>query len=152
MLVLECRMSRTRPLRPRALIPAAAVLLALATAGCASVNNAIDAGQSAIDAGQSAISSATGAVEAATDLVAACAAAQAAWIPGVTPSQARQAIGEALALADQAFAIAPGLPGVTEVRDLLMSAKDSLAANPEQTSLGISRGALETACALAAVG
>lgn len=113
--------------------------------GCSQVNTAIDAGQSAV-------ASATGAVQAATDVAAACVAAQAAWIPGVTPSAARAAIGEALLLADSAFAIAPDLPGVATVRELLMTAKESLADNPEETTLGISRNALETACALFAAG
>lgn len=124
---------------------AAAAVSLVALTGCSQVNNAIDAGQSAV-------SSATGAVQAAADVAAACVVAQAAWVPGVSPSQARAAVGEALGLVDAAFAIAPTLPGVQEVRELLLTARQSLADNPEESTLGVSRGALETACALFAAG
>jgi uncharacterized protein YceK len=139
--------ARIRTRRHRRFVNAAAAVAvsAVALTGCSQVN-------SAIDAGQSAVSSATGAVQAAADVAAACVVAQAAWVPGVSPSQARAAVGEALGLVDAAFAIAPGLPGVQEVRELLMTAKQSLADNPEESTLGVSRGALETACALFAAG
>jgi uncharacterized protein YceK len=139
--------ARIRTRRPGRLIVAAgaAVCCVVALSGCSQVN-------SAIDAGQSAVSSATGAVQAAADVAAACVVAQAAWVPGVSPSQARAAVGEALGLVDAAFAIAPTLPGVQEVRELLMNAKQSLADNPDESTLGVSRGALETACALFAAG
>jgi hypothetical protein len=124
----------------------------LALAGCSTVTGAVQEGQQALGSAGQAIDAADGLIQAATDLGAACAAAQAAWVPGVSPQDARNAINEAVAIVDGVLAQAPEFPGAREIDQILGSAQEALAQDPSGTSLGVSRSTLETACALVTLG
>jgi len=125
---------------------------ALALAGCGSVGQAVQEGSQALDSAGQAIEAADGLIQAGTDLVAACAAAQAAWVPGVSGQDARNAIDEAVGLVDRALAQAPDFPGAQELDQVLTSAQEALDKDPSGTSLGVPRSTLETACALVTMG
>lgn len=108
------------------------VLPVFTLAGCSAVSDVV--GQSA------------GVVSVATDVAAACTTAAAAWAPGVSPEQARQAINDAVTALDETLASGPEVPGVDAVRTALDSAQQALAADPTSTSLGVSQRTLEVAC------
>lgn len=124
----------------------------LVLSGCSSVNDAVSAGQNALDSANQVVEAADGPIQAATDLASACAAAQAAWVPGVSPEDARAAIDQAVGIVDGVVASVPDAPGVAEIDQVLTSAQEALAADPSSTSLGVSRSTLETACALVTPG
>lgn len=124
----------------------------LVLSGCSSVNDAVSAGQNALDSANQVVEAADGLIQAATDLASACAAAQAAWVPGVSPEDARAAIDQAVGIVDGVVASVPDAPGVAEIDQVLTSAQEALAADPSSTSLGVSRSTLETACALVTLG
>ena len=139
---------------------ATALCLAAASAllaGCGSISGAVSEGQQALEQGRDVVDSATGALEkadglirAGTELAAACVAAQAAWVPGVSPDDARRAIGDAVRIVDGVVATTPDVPGASELSSALASAQESLAS--EGGTLGMSRDALQTACALVSLG
>lgn len=108
------------------------VLPVFTLAGCSAVSDVV--GQSA------------GVVSVATDVAAACTTAAAAWAPGVSPEQARQAINDAVTALDETLASGPEVPGIDAVRTALDSAQQALAADPTSTSLGVSQRTLEVAC------
>lgn len=97
------------------------------------------------------LENAEGLVQAGTQVAEACVVAQAAWAPGVSPEDARIAIDEALGIVLGVVATSPDVPGVAEIEGALTTAQEALAADPTSTSLGASRGTLETACALVSV-
>jgi len=152
----RCHRSRLRAAR------AVGVGLALASAsvllvGCGSISGAVSEGQQALDQGREVVESAAGTLEqadqlirAGTELAAACAAAQAAWVPGVSPEDARRAIDDAVGIVDGVLATTPNVPGVNELSSALSSAQESLAS--EGGTLGLSRDSLQTACALVTLG
>ena len=134
-------------------LAAAAALLA----GCGSVSGAVSEGQQALDQGREVVESAAGTLEqadelirAGTELAAACAAAQAAWVPGVSTEDARRAIDDAIRIVDGVVTTTPDVPGANELSSALSSAQDSLAS--EGGALGLSRDSLQTACALVTLG
>lgn len=108
------------------------VLPVFTLSGCSAVSDVV--GQSA------------GVVSVATDVAAACTTAAAAWAPGVSPEQARQAINDAVTALDETLASGPEVPGIDAVRTALDSAQQALAADPTSTSLGVSQRTLEVAC------
>lgn len=124
----------------------------LALTGCSAVQTIAGGGQQALDVAGQGLQAGDGLIQAGTDLAAACAAAQAAWVPGVTAGDARRAINEAVRLVDSALAQASDFPGAQELDQILTSAQESLAKDPSSTSLGVSRSTLETACALVTLG
>jgi hypothetical protein len=83
-------------------------------------------------------------------LGAACAAAQVAWLPGVSSADAYAALDEATGLVNEALAATPGLPGAAEIDQALTTARESLGA--DQTEFGVARETLQTACALVSMG
>lgn len=109
------------------------VLPAFALGACSAVGDVV--GQSA------------GAVSVATDVAAACTTAAAAWAPGVSPEQARQAIDDAVSAVELALASGPEIPGIAAVQSALDGAQQSLALHPGSSSLGVSQKTLEVACA-----
>lgn len=106
--------------------------MALTLSGCSAVTEVAE--QSA------------GVLSVATDVAAACTTAAAAWAPGVSPQDARQAIDEAITALDATLANAPAIPGVDAVQSALDTAQQTLAADPTSTSLGVSQKTLELAC------
>lgn len=144
-------------LRSSLLLLMGAPLLALSLAGCAAVDGAIAEGQQALEQGRDTVESAAAGLEAAdgviragTELAAACTAAQAAWVPGVSTADARIAIGDAIRIVDDVVAQTPGVPGATDIRAALASARDELAQG--DGTLGMSQQTLQTACALVSMG
>jgi hypothetical protein len=118
--------------------------------GCGAVNEAVSQGQQALDTASQAVEAAEGLIGAGAQLGAACAAAQAAWIPGVSSADAYAALDEATALVDEALAATPGLPGATEIDQALNTAREALGS--DQTEFGVARETLQTACALVSLG
>lgn len=141
--------SRSMRRRTAALLVAAGLSAAVLT-GCSAAGDAISQGQQALDGAGQAVDAAQGLIGAPAQLGEACAAAQVAWVPGVSPADASAAIDEATALVDQVLATTPGLPGATEINEALTSARDSLGS--DQAEFGVARGTLQAACALVTLG
>ena len=141
----------TPPKRKRALTALmGATLAGVVLTGCGAVNEAVSQGQQALDTASQAVEAAEGIIGAGAQLGAACAAAQAAWIPGVSSADAYAALDEATALVDEALAATPGLPGATEIDQALTTAREALGS--DQTEFGVARETLQTACALVSLG
>ena len=137
--------------RMRALIAlASAGLAGVFLTGCGAVDEAISQGQQALDGASQAVDAAEGLIGAGAQLGAACAAAQVAWVPGVSSADAYAAIDEATRMVDEALAATPGLPGATEIDQALTAAREALGA--DQTEFGVARQTLQTACALVSMG
>lgn len=135
--------------RAVALLGSAALAGVLLT-GCGAVNEAVSQGQQALDGASQAVDAAEGLIGAGAQLGAACAAAQVAWVPGISSADAYAAIDEATRIVDEALAATPGLPGATEIDQALTTARESLGS--DQTEFGVARQTLQTACALVSMG
>ena len=127
-----------------------ATLAGILLTGCGAVSEAVSQGQQALDTASQAVEAAEGIIGAGAQLGAACAAAQAAWIPGVSSADAYAALDEATALVDEALAATPGLPGAAEIDQALTTARQALGS--DQTEFGVARQTLQTACALVSLG
>ena len=137
--------------RARALAAiASAGLAGVLLTGCGAVNEAVSQGQQALDTASQAVDAAEGLIGAGAQLGAACAAAQVAWVPGVSAADAYAAIDEATRLVDEALAATPGLPGAAEIDQALTAARDAVGS--DQTEFGVARETLQTACALVSMG
>ena len=137
--------------RYRALaVTASGALAGLLLTGCGAVNEAVSQGQQALDTVSQAADAAEGIIGAGAQLGAACAAAQVAWLPGVSSADAYAALDEATGLVDEALAATPGLPGAAEIDQALTTAREALGA--DQTEFGVARETLQTACALVSMG
>ena len=135
--------------RAVALLGSAALAGVLLT-GCGAVNEAVSQGQQALDGASQAVDAVEGLIGAGAQLGAACAAAQVAWVPGISSADAYAAIDEATRIVDEALAATPGLPGAAEIDQALNTARDSLGS--DQTEFGVARQTLQTACALVSMG
>ena len=142
------------PLRGRGARAVAAVasagLAGLLLTGCGAVDEAISQGQQAIDGASQVVDAAEGLIGAGAQLGAACAAAQVAWVPGVSSADAYAAIDEATRIVDEALAATPDLPGAAEIDQALTAARDAVGS--DQTEFGVARETLQTACALVSMG
>ena len=142
------------PLRGRGARALAAVasagLAGVLLTGCGAVDEALNQGQQALDSASQAVDATEGLIGAGTQLGAACAAAQVAWVPGVSSADAYAAIDEATRIVDAAIAATPGLPGATEIDQALTTAREALGS--DQTEFGVARETLQTACALVSMG
>jgi hypothetical protein len=137
--------------RNRALaVVVSGALAGLLLTGCGAVNEAVSQGQQALDTVSQAADAAEGIIGAGAQLGAACAAAQVAWLPGVSSADAYAALDEATGLVNEALAATPGLPGAAEIDQALTTARESLGA--DQTEFGVARETLQTACALVSMG
>lgn len=137
--------------RSRALAAVASAGLAgILLTGCGAVDEAISQGQQALDGASQAVDAAEGLIGAGAQLGAACAAAQVAWVPGISSADAYAAIDEATRMVDEALAATPGLPGAAEIDQALTTARESLGS--DQTEFGVARQTLQTACALVSMG
>ena len=137
--------------RARALvILASGALAGVLLTGCGAASEAISQGQQALDSASQAVDAAEGLIGAGAQLGAACAAAQVAWVPGISSADAYAALDEATALVDEAIAATPAIPGATEISQALTTAREALGA--DQTEFGVARQTLQTACALVSMG
>ena len=127
-----------------------AALAGVLLTGCGAVNEAVSQGQQALDGASQAVDAAEGLIGAGAQLGAACAAAQVAWVPGISSADAYAAIDEATRIVDEALAATPGLPGAAEIDQALTTARESLGS--DQTEFGVARQTLQTACALVSMG
>jgi len=135
----------------RALVAVASACLAgVLLTGCGAVDEALSQGQQALDGASQAVDAAEGLIGAGAQLGAACAAAQVAWVPGVSSADAYAAIDEATRLVDEALAATPDLPGAAEIDQALTTARGALGS--DQTEFGVARDTLQTACALVNMG
>ncbi len=138
-----------RPARALAAV-ASACLTGVLLTGCGAVDEAFSQGQQALDGASQAVDAAEGLIGAGAQLGAACAAAQVAWVPGVSSADAYAAIDEATRLVDEALAATPDLPGAAEIDQALTTARGALGS--DQTEFGVARDTLQTACALVNMG
>ena len=122
---------------------ASAGLAGLLLTGCGAVDEAISQGQQALDGASQAVDAAEGLIGAGAQLGAACAAAQVAWVPGVSSADAYAAIDEATRIVDEALAATPDLPGAAEIDQALTAARDAVGS--DQTEFGVARETLQTA-------
>lgn len=129
---------------------ASAGLAGILLTGCGAVNEAVTQGQQALDTASQAVDAAEGLIGAGAQLGAACAAAQVAWVPGVSTADAYAAIDEATRMVDEALAATPGLPGAAEIDQALTAAREAVGS--DQTEFGVARETLQTACALVSMG
>jgi hypothetical protein len=129
---------------------ASGALAGVLLTGCGAVDEAVSQGQQALDSASQAVDAAEGLIGAGAQLGAACAAAQVAWLPGVSSADAYAALDEATALVDEALTATPGLPGATEIDQALTTAREALGS--DQTEFGVARETLQTACALVGMG
>ena len=129
---------------------ASAGLAGILLTGCGAVNEAVSQGQQALDTASQAVDAAEGLIGAGAQLGAACAAAQVAWVPGVSSADAYAAIDEATRIVDEALAATPGLPGAAEIDQALTAAREAVGS--DQTEFGVARETLQTACALVSLG
>ena len=137
--------------RARALAAVASAGLAgVLLTGCGAVNEAVSQGQQALDTASQAVDAAEGLIGAGAQLGAACAAAQVAWVPGVSTADAYAAIDEATRMVDEVLAATPGLPGAAEIDQALTAAREAVGS--DQTEFGVARETLQTACALVSMG
>lgn len=137
---------RGRGARALAAVASAGLLLT----GCGAVNEAVSQGRQALDTASQAVDAAEGLIGAGAQLGAACAAAQVAWVPGVSTADAYAAIDEATRMVDEALAATPGLPGAAEIDQALTTAREAVGS--DQTEFGVARQTLQTACALVSMG
>jgi hypothetical protein len=127
-----------------------AALCGVLLTGCGVVSDAADQGRQALDSATQAVDTVEGIIGAGAQLAAACAAAQVAWLPGTSSADAYAAIDEAAGMVDGLIAENPSLPGATEIDAALDSARAAVGA--DETSFGVARQTLQTACALVSLG
>lgn len=107
---------------------------------------AIDAGQSAIDAGQDVLGTASDTADAARQLNGACDLVREAVRPGTPPEQSASLLQQAVAIVGGVVVAYPDVPGMSDLEGALGAARSALAADPTGQSLGLSGGAVESAC------
>ena len=106
--------------------------------GCRTAETALDEGRDLLSQG---IDSS---VRATAQLTDACLIAQTAWLPNVTPAEARASLTEALSLVDNVIAESPQFPGAELLRNSLASAQEAI--TEEDGAFGVSREQLQSAC------
>lgn len=107
---------------------------------------AIDAGQSAIEAGQDVVGTASDTADAARQLNGACDLVREAVRPGTPPDESASLLQQAVSIVGGVVIAYPDVPGMTDLEGALGAAKQALAADPSGQSLGLSSGAVESAC------
>lgn len=108
---------------------------------------AIDAGQSAIEAGQDVVGTASDTADAARQLNGACDLVREAVRPGTPPEESASLLQQAVSIVGGVVVAYPDVPGMSDLEGALGAAKQALAADPSGQSLGLSSGAVESACA-----
>lgn len=159
--------SRYVPSKAMKLLVATVLAATLSLTACGAVDSALDVGQQAIDAGKGAVDAGKQAVEAgqeaietgrdvidtaqdtvqaADDLLVACDIVREAVQPGVEPERSADLFAEAMAIVGGVVAAYPNVPGIAELEAGLAAARAALSADPTGASLGITQGAVESAC------
>lgn len=107
---------------------------------------AVAAGQQAIESGQDIVDTASDTADAARQLNGACDLVREAVRPGTPPEQSASLLQEAVAIVGGVVVAYPDVPGIADLEGALGTAKQVLAADPTGQSLGLSGGAVESAC------
>ena len=107
---------------------------------------AIDAGQSVIEAGQDVVGTASDTADAARQLNGACDLVREAVKPGTPPQESASLLQQAVSIVGGVVVAYPDVPGVSDLKGALGTAKQALAADPSGQTLGLSGGAVESAC------
>jgi len=110
------------------------------------VDRGIDAGRSAIDAGQGAVGQAKDTLDAARQLNGACDLVREAVRPGTPPEESASLLQQAGAIVGGVVVAYPDVPGMKDLEGALGTARQALAADPTGRALGLSGGAVESAC------
>lgn len=110
------------------------------------IERGVDAGQSAIEFGQDALGTAQDTVAAAQQLNEACDLVREAVRPEATPEQSAALLEQAGAIVGGVVAAYPDVPGMQDLEGALGAAQQALSVDPTGRSLGLSSGAVETAC------
>lgn len=137
-------MSRTRTLITSASVAAAALLLS----GCGMAQQAIDQGQAAVDDAQSLVDSAAAITNAPEAISAACRTALEGTVPGTPIEEAQAALTTATAEVDAALGLAGSLPVVSDLRDTMVNAAESLLTDGSAASLASARDSIVSLCDL----
>ena len=107
---------------------------------------AIDVGSAVVDAGQGALGTASDTADAARQLNGACDLVREAVRPGTPPEESASLLQQAVSIVGGVVVAYPDVPGMTDLEGALGAAKQALAADPSGRSLGLSSGAVESAC------
>ena len=125
---------------------------ALVLAGCASAQQAIDQAQGAVDSAQELVDSAASVTDAPQALSQACETALAGLAPGTPTGEAEAALSEATAQLDEALGLAGNLPIVSDLRDALVGAAESLVVDTGAAGLTSAREAIDGVCGALTLG
>lgn len=107
---------------------------------------AVDAGQSALEAGQDAVGTASDTADAARELNGACDLVREAVAPGTPPEESASLLKQAVAIVGGVVVAYPDVPGMADLEGALGAARQALKADPTGQSLGLTSGAVESAC------
>ncbi len=138
-------MTRSRTLITSAAVAAAALLLS----GCGMAQQAIDQGQAAVDDAQSLVDSAAAITNAPEAISTACRTALEGTVPGTPIEEAQAALTTATAEVDAALGLAGSLPVVSDLRDTMVNAAESLLTDGSAASLASARDSIVSLCDLA---
>ncbi len=138
-------MTRSRTLITSAAVAAAALLLS----GCGMAQQAIDQGQAAVDDAQSLVDSAAAITNAPEAISEACRTALEGTVPGTPIDEAQAALTTATAEVDAALGLAGSLPVVSDLRDTMVNAAESLLTDGSAASLASARDSIVSLCDLA---
>jgi hypothetical protein len=106
----------------------------------------VDAGSAAIEAGQDAVGTASDTADAARQLNGACDLVREAVQPGTPPEESASLLQQAVSIVGGVVVAYPEVPGMSDLEGALGAAKQALAADPSGQSLGVTSGAVESAC------
>lgn len=107
---------------------------------------AVDAGQSALQAGQDVIGTASDTADAAQQLNGACDLVREAVAPGTPPEESASLLQQAVSIVGGVVVAYPDVPGMSDLEGALGAARQALKADPTGQSLGLTSGAVESAC------
>lgn len=107
---------------------------------------AVAAGQDVIEAGQGVVGTASDTADAARQLNGACDLVREAVRPGTPPEESASLLQQAVAIVGGVVVAYPDVPGMSDLEGALGAARQALAADPSGQSLGLSTGAVESAC------
>lgn len=107
---------------------------------------AVAAGQQAIESGQDIVGAASDTADAARQLNGACDLVRQAVRPGTTPEESASLLQQAVAIVGGVVVAYPDVPGMSDLEGALGAARQALATDPSGQSLGVTSGAVESAC------
>ena len=137
-------MTRTR----MAAAAATAALSTLLLTACAGAQQAVDQAQGLVDQTQSLVDSAASIASAPDAIGAACTTALEGTVPGTPIVDARAAVTAAAQQIDETLGVAGSLPIVSDFRDALVNATESLVADGSAASLAAARQAISGVCGI----